>query len=112
MSSKTIVGIGVTGLVLFVFGFLYWGINPLPYMSWQPVADVSAAQAAAAELFPEDGIYFLPGPTNDPENVKLLETGPAVYLTIDHSPVAGVDPGALGIGFLHNVASALILETE
>jgi hypothetical protein len=109
MPTKTILGIVVTGLVLFVFGFLYWGINPLPYAAWNEVNDVAGAQATAARLFPEDGAYFLPGPTNDPEAVKLLETGPSVYVTIDHTPVAGVDPAALAVGLLHNIASALVL---
>ena len=109
MTTKAFLGAVLTGLVLFVFGFIYWAANPLPYAAWNDVADPAEAQAAAAALFPEDGVYFLPGPTNDPEALKLLETGPSVYVTIDHTPVAGPDPLALGMGFLHNVFSALLL---
>ena len=109
MTGKSFLGAVVTGLVLFIFGFLFWAINPLPYQAWNEVDDVAAAQQAAAKIFPEDGMYFLPGRGNDPEAMKLLETGPSVFLTIDHSPSAGADPAALGMGLLHNVFSAILL---
>ena len=109
MNIKLISGSIVTAIVLFIFGFIYWAINPLPYQSWNQVEDPVSAQKLAAELFPESGLYFLPGPGNDPEAVKLLETGPAVFLTIDHSPVAGPDPAALAIGFFHNIVTVLLL---
>lgn len=109
MSAKTAIGVIVTGLVLFVFGFVYWAVNPLPYMAWNQVSDVAAAQSAAALLFPEDGLYFLPGPGNDPAAQELLKTGPAVYLSIDHSPSLGADPASMAVGFVHNLLSALLL---
>ncbi len=109
MNVKTILGSLVTGLVLFVFGFLYWAINPLPYNTWNEVEDPAAAQKQAQALFPEDGLYFLPGPGNDPTALELLETGPAVFLVIDHSPAAGADPSSLAMGFVHNVLTALLL---
>lgn len=109
MNTKSMLGALVAGLVLFVYGFIYWAVNPLPYMVWNDIADPAAMQAAAAELFPEDGVYFIPGAGNDPEAIKLLETGPSVYVTIDHSPVAGPDPFALATGLLHNIFSAFLL---
>ena len=109
MTGRQILGIAVTALALFVFGFLYWAMNPLPYAAWNAVEDAAAAQATAQALFPEDGLYVLPGPGNDPEALKLLETGPLVYLAIDHSPSVGGDPAALAQGFVHNLLSALLL---
>ncbi len=109
MSGKTILGGFVAGLALFIFGFIYWAVNPLPYAAWNEVSDPAAAQAAAAEWFPEDGMYFLPGPGNDPQALELLKTGPSVFLTIDHSPSAGADPAALGLGFVHNIFSAFLI---
>lgn len=29
--KQSIIGAIVAGLVLFLWGFLYWGLNPLPY---------------------------------------------------------------------------------
>ena len=109
MSAKTTVGVLVTGLVLFVFGFAYWAVNPLPYSAWNEVSDIAAAQSGAAALFPEDGIYFLPGRGNDPAVQQFMDTGPSVYLTIDHTPTSGADPVAMGLGFVHNVLSALLI---
>ncbi len=107
MGGKTLLGVIVTGIVLFFFGFLYWGVNQLPYTTWNSVEDPAAAQAAAASLFPEDGVYFLPGPGSDPQAMQLLESGPSVLLTIQHTQ----DPMAVqfGLGFVHNVLSALLL---
>jgi len=109
MTGKTLLGVVVTGIALFMFGFVYWAVNPLPYSAWNDVDDAAAMQTAAAKLFPESGVYFLPGAGNDPEALKLLETGPSVYVSIDHTPTPGSDPVALGIGLLHNIASALLL---
>ncbi len=107
MGGKTILGVVVTGIVLFFFGFLYWGVNQLPYATWNTVTDPAVAQTTAASLFPEDGVYFLPGPGNDPEAAKLLETGPSVMLTIRHTQ----DQMAMqfGLGVVHNILSALLL---
>ena len=109
MFAKRVIATVVTGLVLFVFGFVYWVVNPLPYTTWNQVSDVAATQSAAAALFPEDGLYFLPGPGNDPAAQELLKTGPSVYLSIDHSPTSGADPASMALGLVHNLLSALLL---
>ena len=109
MTGKSILGALLTGVALFVFGFLYWAVNPLPYTAWNVLDDPAAAQAATAKLFPQDGMYVVPGGGNDPRALQLLETGPLVFLTIDHSPAAGPDPASLGVGLLHNIASAFLL---
>lgn len=109
MQIKTILGTVVTALVLFVFGFLYWAVNPLPYLTLNSVDDPAAVQAQAAELFPQDGLYLVPGGGNDPVALELLGQGPAVFLSIDHSPAAGADPAALALGFAHNLLTAIVL---
>lgn len=109
MNGKAMLGALVTGFVLFVYGFIYWAVNPLPYLAWNAVDDAAATQAAAAKLFPEDGVYFIPGAGNDPEALRLMETGPSFYVTVDSNPAGGADPVAMGTGFLHNVFSAFLL---
>ncbi len=109
MGGKTVLGVLIAGVVLFVFGFVYWAMNPLPYAAANSVTDAAAVQSAAAALFPEDGFYMVPGPSNDPAALDLLKSGPSVLLSIDHSPTPGADPGALGTGFIHNLISALLL---
>jgi len=109
MQIKSILGVVLTGVALFLFGFLYWGVNTLPYQAWNSVADPAAAQTAASTLFPDDGIYFVPGPTNEPATLKLFETGPAFFVTIDHTPIAGPDPAALAMGLVHNILAAGLL---
>lgn len=109
MTGKSLLGVLLTGVVLFFFGFLYWAVNPLPYQTWQPVSNPAEVQAVAAGLFPDDGMYGIPGPGNDPAAVALLEQGPSLFVFIDHSPSAGADPLEMAKGLVHNIFSAALL---
>ncbi len=109
MSGKSILGAVITGIALFFFGFLYWAINPLPYQTWQPVSNPAEVQAVAAGLFPNDGMYGIPGPGNDAAALELFEKGPSLFVFIDHTPTAGGDPLEMAKGLIHNVLSALLL---
>ncbi len=33
--KKTIIGVVIAQVVLYVFGFLYWGLGPYPTMIWK-----------------------------------------------------------------------------
>lgn len=109
MNVKTILGSLVAGLSLFVFGFIYWALNPLPYQAFETLEDPAQTQAQIASLFPQSGMYFVPGPGNDPAMTELINTGPVALLSVDHNAVAGGDPAALLTGFVHNWVSALFL---
>lgn len=109
MSGKSVLGALLTGAALFFFGFLYWAINPLPYQVWQPVSNPAEVQAAAAGLFPNDGMYGIPGPGTNADAVSLLENGPSLFVFIDHSPAAGAEPAEMAKGLAHNILSAFLL---
>jgi len=48
-------------------------------------------------------------PAPDPKPQERLEKGPAILLSIDHRPSAEGAPLDLFIGFLHNLATAVLL---
>ena len=99
------VGIVVTALALFVFGFLYWGANPLPYATWSDPPDWATAKAAVREHFPSAGVYRVPRPGEAPDGVWAM-----IYVRHD-MPQSLPDPGEMLKGFAHYllVAGALAL---
>ena len=108
--NKNILSIGVTTIVLFVWGFLFWGVNPLPYQSWKQTGDDVRTQEMLRQYFPESGTYFVPGNDHDPEELaKLYEQGPTgfVHLTLEGRPQ--VDLKIMIAGFLLNLAMIILL---
>lgn len=105
--NKSISAVFITASVLFVFGFLYWAVNPMPYSTLNQVKSEGISQLTVAKLFPESGAYLIPSP--GPNSQEQLEKGPAILLSIDHTPSAEGAPLDLFIGFLHNLATAFLL---
>src|SRR5580692_2872338 len=65
LMKRTIIGVAIACVVLYVYGFLYWGMGPYKTMIWKHTRDDAAAGAALREYFPENGIYLVPGFAND-----------------------------------------------
>lgn len=108
--GKTILRILLAAVAMFFWGFLYWGMNPLPYQSWQQ-ADDTAAQEALRELFPTPGAYFVPG-MNHPEAElsALYERGPIAMVHMAH--VDGrpmMDPTMMAVGFALCIFTAAVI---
>ena len=81
--ARTILGITLATLALYVWGMLYWGFNPLPYTSWGRVADDEAAGRALLEHFPASGTYYVPGLYNDDDTIaRLHEQGPVAFVHV------------------------------
>ena len=101
---RIIAGIGVTAVALFIFGFVYWALSPLPYTSWNATADPEAALGIVKRHFPESGVYSLPGA----DNMELLAEGSHAMVYVAHGlSAAQPDPRELALGFLHNILMAL-----
>ena len=104
--AKTIAGIGLTAVVLFIFGFLYWGISPLPYTALNSTADQEAALGDIKRLFPDTGAYLVPSA----DNMELLTKGSQAVVYVDHEvPASQPDPQAMALGLVHNVLMALVV---
>lgn len=102
--QKTIIGIVVTTLIVYIWGFLYWGVSTLPYASWQQSPDDAVAQEMLAEHFPESGTYFIPGVGNDSETrTALYEKGPTGFVHITHGSSSEADPAIMVQGLLLNL---------
>ena len=103
---RIITGIGVTAVVLFIFGFLYWGISPLPYTALNSTADQEAALGDIKRHFPDTGAYLVP----TADNMELLAQGSQAMVYVDHGvPPSQPDPKAMALGFVHNILIALVV---
>lgn len=100
---KLAVGIVVTALALFVFGFLYWAVNPLAYASWNDLPDPAATKAAARAQFPATGVYGFPRPGETADGMWAM-----VYVRHD-LPESAPDPVELLKGLAHYVLVAAAL---
>lgn len=108
MTGRQLIGVLVTAVVLFFMGFVYWGVNTMPYESWNAVGNDAEAQATLAELMPNDGVYFVPGFRSE-AGAALLADGPLIQAYVDHSPVAPSDPSIFLYGFVVNLLTAALL---
>ena len=94
---KLTLGILLTAIVLFLFGFLYWAANPLPEKALDTVPDSDAAAAAIGEQFPESGMY------------SVIQPGLAATVIVNHGASEEVDPLAMLYGFIHYLAIVIVL---
>ena len=94
---KLPLGIVLTAIVLFAFGFLYWAANPLPNKALNTVPDSDAAAAAIGEQFPDTGMY------------SVLQSGLSATVIVNHDVSEEVDPLAMLYGFIHYLVIATLL---
>jgi hypothetical protein len=102
---RTIIGIAIAALVLFVWGFVYWGLMPYGKYIWKPVKDDDASAQAMRDLFPQNGTYFFPAVKDDQQAAnKLLERGPvAMVHMIAVGGRPGFDAAVMARGFVLNL---------
>jgi hypothetical protein len=105
------IGIALATLVAYLWGFVYRGVDPLPYTAWRQAADESAAQTALRADFPERGTYFVPGREHPMEEMTTLyRAGPvAMVHMLDPDGREPFDVGIMIPGFALVLASAALL---
>jgi len=108
--KRLLVGTTLAATLLFFWGFLYWGAQPLAWRVIGPVPDEAGLQEALAEALPEPGAYFLPHPRSaDPEtHAARAKAGPVATVLV-HGGQDPDDPSAFLWGFVHMWVSALLM---
>ncbi|MBC8355238.1 MAG: hypothetical protein H8E66_24955 [Planctomycetes bacterium] len=103
--KKMILGIVIASVVLYMWGFVYWGLGPYPTMIWKHAPDDAAAGQALLAHFPENGTYFVPGAGHDQATAEgLFDKGPvAMVHMIAANGRPMMDPSIMVGGFLLNV---------
>jgi hypothetical protein len=108
--GRVLVGIVLATVIVYFWGFLYWGASSVPYSAWQESADDAAAGQALLDHFPESGVYYIPANGNPPElRSKLYETGPTGFVILDVDGRPEFDATIMAEGFaLNGVVMALL----
>ena len=109
--KRTIIGVAIACVVLYVYGFLYWGMGPYKTMIWKHTRDDAAAGAALREYFPENGTYLVPGFANDDATMETLsKKGPVALVNmIAVEGSATFDPMMLIKGFFLNLVVIILI---
>lgn len=102
----------LAAVVVFVWGFLFWGlpiINPI-----DSGVDGAKAQEALKQLVPagKDGVYFVPAMPGDQmteEWAALHRQGPLVTLIVRQAGAPPMAPTVFLLGFLHNFVTACLI---
>jgi len=108
--KRLLIGTTLAAVVLFLWGFVYWGAQPLAWRIIGPAPDEATLQKALGEMLPEPGAYFVPHPTtSDPAtHAARAQAGPIATILIRGGEDPN-DPAAMGWGFAHMWVSALLM---
>jgi hypothetical protein len=107
--KQRVVAILLASIAVYVFGFLYWGVSPLPYIAWHDTKDDAAAQQAIRQYFPASGTYFIPSRHHTDQEKEQLFKGPVgfVHIKLEGRPVH--DISIMIRGFIHTVATMALI---
>lgn len=106
-----LLGSVIAAVALFLWGFVYWAVSPLPYTALKAAADDAAAGQALLEHFPKSGTYYLPDPKNPDldEMNNLHRQGPVAMVNIDVDGSVPASPSVLLAGFAHMLMTTLMI---
>lgn len=109
--KRTVIGVAIACVVLYVWGFLYWGFGPYKTHIWKHTRDDAAAGAALRDHFPENGTYLVPGFANDDATMEALsQKGPvALVHMIAVGGASSFDPMMLVKGFVLNLIVIVLI---
>jgi len=109
--KRTALGVIIASIVLFLWGFIYWGSGAYRTMVWKQSTDDVAAGKALLEYFPQNGTYYVPGSEKDLKTVETrFESGPVAFvhmLSINGRPM--VDVSIMIKGFILNLVVIVLL---
>ena len=114
---RYLIGSLVSAMVLFFWGFVFWGLSPIPYMFMHRFNDQGEVAKTLERNAPESGAYYLPFPgdakSTDPEVVKSLQEnsrkGPLVEVQYNKDGVEMDSPVGYAVGFGQILLSCLLV---
>ncbi len=109
--KELLLGSVIAAVALFLWGFVYWVVSPIPYTALKAVADDAAAGHDLLEHFPESGTYYLPDPKNpDMDEMDTLHRqGPVAMINIDVDGAVPGSPSVMLAGFAHMLVTTLMI---
>jgi hypothetical protein len=109
--KRVILGSVVGAVLMFFWGFFYWGLSSFPYQVMAPAPNQEALAKTINDALPASGVYLLPHPkVGSPEQSQaLMKAGPLMQINIEKQGVDPMDPSVFGFGFLHMLLSTFLM---
>jgi hypothetical protein len=109
--KRILIGSVVAAVVLFVWGFLFWGLSGVSNAVMDPVPDEAALSKTLSEALPRTGVYILPYPPAQPgpEFIQRHQAGPLAQIFYRREGTNPMSGGVFAGGFLHMLVSALVM---
>lgn len=109
--KSILTGAVLAAVAMFLWGFLYWSVSGISTRVLHPVPDEMALAQKLAEVLPRSGGYMLPFPANTSteEFMKRLASGPLVQILYNRDGADPLQASVFVYGFLHMLASALVM---
>lgn len=108
---RIILGIIVAQIVVYLWGFLFWGLGPYRDFVWKKSNNDAAVQQLLRDFFPTKGTYFIPSEQDDPEETERLHVfGPLamVHVLTTHGRPS-FDKSVMINGFVLNLAFIVLI---
>ena len=102
----------VAALILMVWGFLYWGVNPLASSVLRSIEGEDAVLAALNAALAEDGTYFVPMEGMDDsssDHAEKHKRGPIARISFRKAGADPMSPSIFVMGFIHFFMSAFVM---
>ena len=101
----------LAAVVMFLWGFLYWSVSGISTRILHPVPDELSLAQKLAEVLPQSGGYLMPFPANTSteEFLKRMASGPLVQILYTREGGDPMQASVFVFGFLHMLASALVM---
>jgi hypothetical protein len=110
---RTILGVIIASIVIYAWGFVYWGFGPYPTMIWKHLKTGNAARMALSTHFSERGTYFVPARSKDAAAMKTaFEEGPVAMVHViapKGQPAPSEDLAMMGQGFVLNLVVVILV---
>ena len=107
--KRLVLGALLAAVVLFAWGFLYWGLIPSP--GFHEPSDEAALHQSLSEHLPESGAYYVPLPEGGPDSIARYEAGPIAFMFVRTTGGSPMPASMMIFGFIHMFITALLIGT-
>jgi hypothetical protein len=105
---RWVLGAVGAAVVMFLWGFVYWGLLPFGAASIHSLPNEDAVRAALRAGNLPTGVYYLPKMGTDPAAEAHSLEGPIVKLYYRAEGGPPMSPARMGLGWLHGLVAALL----
>jgi hypothetical protein len=107
---KPVIGVIAATILMFLWGFLFWTLSPLPDTAFMQTADDRLAGESLLAHFPVSGTYFIPGTYNDVETMNaLMRSGPIAHVHIRREGAEPMSLLTMLLGLMHMLFSVILI---